>query len=737
MTTSTYGIPDHPASSRAAPNVCCALWPCLCSILLTTSPSAARQPAGVSAFFRDGQTFLTWEEDTIQTGETYRIYRHTAPLASSVLTTPGLLAEIGEGSSYYREMHKPDGSLMDLPDSAEYHDAVIERFVIHPVDSGIGAVPGSATGLFVWTVKETDQCSSWYAVTTVSPAGSEDSTVGQGNTCGPILEKREEQGTVRYYVGKKRDFHTMWLDYELFGDSYMGYAFPFAITRSAFESSDTMPGLHLDGYGTTAFNSYHYSNYGAGDFYVNALPTWYFGYHKSRDWDGISADGQYMRDTIANYIQYRTMQSVLWARRHYGIKEPKLHITGVSMGASGAFGMLMAFPSFVTSIWAQQGLTRYRRVAKWEQSIHFNYGNPENGNPVQFLPLGNSQYPELDWVTRFDGEDIYDVRNVVEFLSRNTHVSFGLISAGHSFSDMSIPFDSQAIPFEEYIRNSRHCFGYSVGEGVHDTGEVVAGSMMCRYMRWDESRPGFSNVPPIPGCHHNDPNLERPESRTYMTYVEWGATEHPVLNGRRIRETDSSWSIPIVSVSECTNRDTVFHVDITPRNLQQLDVCEGDTFSYCVTDTGGTVEASGTVVADSLHLLLIPAVPIRLTGAIASVVLASLGPRLSCGDPAAGKIEFAPEGTFRGPALSARLSSAGTSVDILWRSAVGRGEPREAMIADAFGRTVARPSLAPTRGGAFARWHCTGGDGRRVSPGCYFILVCADRTHVQRIVLTK
>jgi hypothetical protein len=595
----------------------------LCMVSAIAVPAA--QPTSLAAFHRSGQTFITWGEDEGQSGETYRIYRHS-------------VYEQKEGSSYFREMHNCSRQL------AESFNCYIDRYIIQPVSSGKGTQLSATTGLFVYTALNQSSEDVYYAVTTVSSGGSEETTIGSGNSAGSVTEQWALPDAVRYLVETDRDYYILWLDYRIY-DSYTGNAFPVAITKSKFTPGADMPSLHLDGIGTN-FPGANYSNYGNTDygsteFGSNGTPTWYFGHHMSHQYDGgcQSTSGRQMQDTIANYIQYKHMQAVLWARRKFGITQQKFHINGNSMGASGAWGFIMTYPSFVTSIYSCEGLTQYevpginsRGDTIWMSSIAQNYGHYSVANPAKFLAFSNPDYPGMDWACQFTGMNVYDARNVVKFLKLNTYKSFGNIGGGHCFQDGSIPYEYQGAHFEEYIKDSRHTFGYGVKDGGHGWGQAMGTSRMNPHTYWNESRPGFSNVDPIEGCQYNDPAHERPGSRTYMSYVEWGVASRPLMNGKKIEETATSWSVPIINVSRCASKDYVDNVDITPRNLQTLEICEGDVFTYTVMDANETVEATGECTADSIQLVLIPDVPMRLTGAIAKIELKSRGSNYPCAD---------------------------------------------------------------------------------------------------------
>ncbi len=595
------------------------------------SSAAARPATDVKAFFREGQTFVTWTEDGSTTGERYRVYRHTERITPANLARAKRLAEVPEGSCRFREMWRAGGQELLEPEEHEAFMAgrVIPRLAIRPVRTP-GEKPRmlpEGTGLFVHTAKDAEPVQAWYAVTSVA-GGREEPTVGPGNTTGPVREVRQPIGAVRYHFEpasgeerRAREWYIMWMDHELWNPHYVGYAFCFGITPGAFRGADAArpAPLHLDGIGTMNVFTGDWTNFGCADLAANAAnhATWYFGY-------GLTIrDGQRgadRKDTICNYIQYRTLQVALWARRTYNIRDPRFVVNGNSMGAAGAIGLALHFPKLVTAIWANQGLTSYANVLRraddpepmWTESIWGNYGRPALRNPARFLPFGD---PKLDWVRKFNGRCVYDVRDAGKFLAENVAEDFPLLVIGHNFGDESIPAYSQALPFEKYIRNSRHCFSYTLAGGTHSWGAAWQNDKMIWLVRPDESRPGFSNVPPIVGWRYGkrDPN-----SRTYLYKVRWGVKAHPV-GGKAVTETADSWSLPIVHEAEA-GQEKDYVVDVTPRNLQTMKVRPGETFTYEIRGLAGAKpESTGEIAADKHGLLLVPKVPIRRSGALVVV----------------------------------------------------------------------------------------------------------------------
>jgi hypothetical protein len=576
-------------------------------------------------------------------------------------------------SSKWEEMFQKDGKSLLKSKRAGTPPWIIPRLVIEEVgEDNKSKMISEDTGILVWTVQEAEQ-NSYYAVTAVT-GGNEDKTLGAGNTAGPIAEKLEPIGATRYYIqetpsrsyrsklardkikklqkdGKEipadlqkqadaksyYDWYIMYMPYHEWNVDYMGYAFPFHLNRAAFEGyakSKKVPGAQLDGLGTMNVFAAGYANYGTGDFSRNGLPTWYCGYGtkvKNR------ASGMDVKQDIRNFIQYRIMQSVLFARRKYNITEPRFHINGNSMGATGCIGFALAFPKFVTTIWSNEGLTDFANITHksgktmWLSSVWGNLGKPELENKMRPIPFGD---PQLDWVMKHDGMNVFDFRNVAKFLEKNMDTSFPYLNIGHCHQDGSIPAHSQAYPFEKFIRNSRQTFSYCISKGGHGWGQAWGNATrMSNHVTWDQSRPGFSNVPAVIGWRYNRHKDE--SSRTYMYKVSWGA-KGKKISGKEIPvvDTETEWKMALIHEGK-EGLEQDYFVDITPRNLQKLKVKEGDTFTFkiltltgeplTITDFSKYVNGdqvkdkfknAGEIKGDKYNLLLIPNVPIHRSGCI-------------------------------------------------------------------------------------------------------------------------
>ncbi|MAE77483.1 MAG: hypothetical protein CMJ85_11515 [Planctomycetes bacterium] len=130
---------------------------------LVVAASAAQQATSVKATFRLGQTFVTWNEvTTMPVPEDYNVYRSTAPITKSAdLATATLIATVAAGSYLNKDALQP--------------------FVIKANDPPLK----QNEAFFVVTAAAT--ATMYYAVTAVAKT-VENTTIGGGNTAGPLQE---------------------------------------------------------------------------------------------------------------------------------------------------------------------------------------------------------------------------------------------------------------------------------------------------------------------------------------------------------------------------------------------------------------------------------------------------------------------------------------------------------------------------------------------------------------------
>ncbi|HUU21218.1 MAG TPA: hypothetical protein VM389_01660, partial [Phycisphaerae bacterium] len=191
-------------------------------ILALTVPAAAGV-TDVKAFWRDGQTFLTWKEDGSATGEWYHVYASDKPVTGGDLSAAKLIAKIPEGSNHFGFFRNVDTSRGFFKSLAAEDWA--QSIQIVDDEANAKRLPDD-TGLFVRTIHKPGR--TYYAVVRAVD-GKEDSPDGVAALAEPVDEKVAPPGAVllkklaeRYYV------YAFFADYEVFNpdgveDNWDGY----------------------------------------------------------------------------------------------------------------------------------------------------------------------------------------------------------------------------------------------------------------------------------------------------------------------------------------------------------------------------------------------------------------------------------------------------------------------------------------------------------------------------------
>jgi hypothetical protein len=163
----------------------------------------------------DGQTFMTWQEDTTIIGEEYHVYRHTEAITAANISAAELLT----------------GRWGPLDDDTSIHQLAGNGAPSHFVIENPGPELSDDTGLFVYTTQDSKQGNAFYAVTLVvdgierliaeSGDATQQAVFEQIGNPKPILVSSINQGKGRVY--------TQFMDYENWNPSFQGYAYNYAV----------------------------------------------------------------------------------------------------------------------------------------------------------------------------------------------------------------------------------------------------------------------------------------------------------------------------------------------------------------------------------------------------------------------------------------------------------------------------------------------------------------------------
>lgn len=570
--------------------------------------------AGVEAFYRAGQTFVTWPEDTAVAGEAYHVYRHTAPITSANLEAAtrltGRWGPIVEGSAAYTNERS-------WPNAADPQPRQ-RNFII--TDDG-PELP-DMTGLFVWTTHEDG--TFYYAVTTVA-GGVEDRTIvpGQNATLTGVVETVATPAPIRVQTTASGHgfVYTQFMDYAEWNPTFDGYAYNYSVALPVgYDGSAAVPLLvYMQGWG---------DRYGVHDgtpWDFNSIwldvddprQTWHYGYSADFDYRTFDPDDPHppTTGTIVNFTEQRILQAVDEVTRLFRVDEQRIHGHGSSMGGSGMLTLGMRYPNVFAAVYAGLPMTDYAAADGRDGSTDWRPDlEPKWGTRAANLPIEN-RGPHAAHLTAYNGLGVWDWMDHQTQLVAQRGADMAYLCYAHTMQDDVIDWETQGQPLPGALEAGRIGFQGAAVPGGHSwpgfdgSNELMiggdAGGGWSRFaFRRDMSFPAVSQAsraPPIP------PPTSTTQTYCYHTDIEWSVPWHPF--GALITDEPAEYGITLRS----TSGDQM--ADITPRRLQRFVASPGMSFQWTNTDTAtGTVLQAGTVSADADGLLTIAGVQIRAGG---------------------------------------------------------------------------------------------------------------------------
>ncbi|HOT90730.1 MAG TPA: putative glycoside hydrolase [Anaerolineae bacterium] len=588
-------------------------------------PSAplAAQPTGLTALHRSGQTFLTWNENTSVSGESYHVYRHTAPInASNIAQATRLTAKWGplpEGSSiFYTDRDRdPAGSLF----------TGLRNYVITPLGSQLT----DTVGLFVWTTKQTGNY--YYAVTTVDAGGVENLTdFGAGNSLAaavaetvadpaPVMVWQSPSGNGRVY--------TQFMDYATFNPTFeRPYAHPDGGLQYAYnyfvglptpeQCGGSLPSsmpiiLHIEGYGSRYVAEYELGDHSS---YFCALEiwgddprqSWYYGFSATYDYrSGDPTSTPPGSGPIVNYTEERLLRSIYDTLRDpdyaaYHLDANRIYVYGHSMGGSGALALAMRYPNVFAASYSSEPMTNYSTSGDGGGENWRNDTVPKWGTIAANLPISNvGRY--AGHLAAYNGTGVWDWQNHQANLVNRRGDDMAHISLAHGANDTVIEWSTQGQPAYGAFYQGRRAFSGATVAAGHDwigfngMGPNVTADLGAPFYNFsvvrNESLPGLSNasgssVTPPPGA-----------DAAYNLNLEWSSSWDN-WDGAPI-DTAGQWRISL-RTTDGSNQT----VDVTPRRLQTFHITPGANYAWenrRVSDNG--LVASGTVAADAYGLVTV------------------------------------------------------------------------------------------------------------------------------------
>ncbi|MCP4787809.1 MAG: hypothetical protein GY903_09755 [Fuerstiella sp.] len=449
------------------------------------SPASA-EVHGLSAFCREGQTFLSWQEDG---SDWYYVYASDKPLNQ----TRGVkwIARIPRGSNRFRFPNvKHQGSRGRVYKKLFQGKPWSTHIQIEDAADASKCLP-DGTGLFVRTLKGDRQ--NYYAVTSQEGA---DVRAGVSSLANPVMEKQGLPGANLIYKEEHLHYFVYFTDFDVWNsdgiDDHMhGYAHVFTAsipTESILKPAPLTVRLHAYSAWGGVFMPYSYPiNRGVSIALIDYSLTWWFGHGENLKQLGDQPAGK-----VVNYAEQRVTQVTRWVVSNpksfpAEIDPERVYVMGGSMGGSGANHITCKQGDLFTSGSASKGYSNWslppditpfpnaKRVNVWLGDFESKYGSLNENLP-----------------TNLEGKRVYDVLNLASWVS-DPRADVGYLETGNGTADAVIPFWGVAT-FWDALEKGKHPYSSAWIMQGH-SGRLGSGAPNNYYMlRSDESIPALANA---------------------------------------------------------------------------------------------------------------------------------------------------------------------------------------------------------------------------------------------------
>ncbi len=550
---------------------------------------------GIQAFHRSGQTFVTWNEALNVGGEHYHVYRHSSPISTGNLSQAQRLTSKWGPLDENTSVHQLTGA------------GAPQTFVIND----LGTPLSSDQGLFVHTTASGSGGAWYYAVTqvtngvevlTISP-GSNATTSAVNETVtvpAPVLVSSVNNGRGRVY--------TQFMDYTQWNPTFQGYAYNYAVALpSNYNPGTQWPlKLTLHSFGGRYMAPAHsefdwqaiqvFPDDPGGD--AGTQHTWWYGFAADHNYETSGTTPS--SGVIENFTEQRLLRTIDEVISNFSVDETRIHAQGHSMGASGALALGIRYGNVFSGVYGSLPMTNYATSPLFQENFRTLWGTQQNNLPIVSRGIHASQ------IWQYDGAGVYNWVNHHEQVVRLRSHDMAFLTFGHGTADTTIDWATQGQPFIAALYEANTAFtaetragwdhtwlGFSginhdmfTGSSGQDLGEFV--------FRSDYSFPAMTSATdsgPVP------PSTS--QTGFYNLSISW-ATPWNAFHTNIVDTTDRyEISLKSKTVAQTAN--------ITPRNLQQLQVSPGDSFNWQnLNNSTSQVVASGSVTADADGLLTIP-----------------------------------------------------------------------------------------------------------------------------------
>ena len=572
------------------------------------------QPSNLSVQHQYGQSFITWQEDENQKGESYRLYRHHEPITRDNLDQASLLTTVPEGSSrfYANRYQRFDGFTWDW------------RYAQGYVIEDDGSELAENVGLLVWTLQADDFANgqnglAYYAISLVE-AGS--ANLGSSQTAyflstqEAVFEEVADPRAVHLGkdVGQGGHLYIQYMDLRQWNASFhapreanayygldaadpkvtqaLQYAYDYVVYEPLADfCGGSFPAqvplyINLHGHNNNRYypqsDNPHRTWCSYALYPVDVGESWYFGF--AQNWDYRQNAPIKAPDNIVNYTEQRILRMVaeLIQNPPGPIIDPnRIYVYGHSMGGSGALALALRYPNVFAAAYASKPMTNYATSGDGGYGLHWRFelgnkwGDPDLNLPV--LIAGPQSW--ADHLAPYQGLGVWDWQNHQATLQKRlltTTVPLGIV---HDLGDTTIEWSTQGEPIYQALETSQQVWGGLVFSNTGHQDLSFQGLPLTLAALGTNSKP-FMNFQvqrneSVPGMGNNSDNISLPPKQPggYHQNLRWSAS-WDTWDGPPIDETNY-WQMSLQSTNDQTQT-----LDITPRRLQNFIIKPGQVFSW-------------------------------------------------------------------------------------------------------------------------------------------------------------
>ncbi len=455
---------------------------------LLWAASAGAAPSEAKAFFREGQTFLTWQEDGAVTGEWYCVYACAEPITAGNLDKARRVAKIPEGSrrfQFLRNVTKDKKGFFANLAQEKWFQAI----QIEDDENGAKQLP-EGTGLFVRTIHA--PAKTYYAVT-VERDGKEDrSTVAATaalaeesvGTPGAILQQK---------LGDRHYLYAFFCDYEIWNpdgveDNWEGYVHVFQIRApKAGEKKTQEPypaAFRLHAYG--AWDDWELKGCQPAT-HVTVMMLeyhlcWWFGYNDLLP--RLEAGGKRtLPGLVVNFSERRVMQVARWLASGpknfpFRVDPQQMLIFGGSMGGTGTHLIGARNGDVFAAAFADEGIWNWTLEPRWNR----------------FVPDVEPKFGPRDRVDPTpDNIPVYEALNQEKQAAEHPEREYPFFDMGQGIIDYVIPFHD-VDKLWKALEKGKHAYAACWEMTGHVPWCGPASAMDYRLIRKDEVLPAFAKA---------------------------------------------------------------------------------------------------------------------------------------------------------------------------------------------------------------------------------------------------